>query len=140
MKTSKILLGTIAGGVTFFLLGWLVYGILLMDYSAENYNQCMMNPMEEMNFGALFLSNLAYALLFALVFKWSNTSGMIEGAKIGGIIGLLVASSFDLSMYSMSSMFNGLSAVIVDILVYTVISAIIGGVVALVMGMGKKEA
>ena len=42
-------------------------------------------------------------------------------------------------MYSMSNMFLNLPAVFVDIIVYTVMSAIGGVVVAFVMGIGKKE-
>jgi PAS domain-containing protein len=32
----KILRGTVTGGVVFFLLGWLVYGVLLMNYMTAN--------------------------------------------------------------------------------------------------------
>jgi len=139
METSKILQGGIAGGVTFFLLGWLVYGILLSDYSAANYNQCAAKPMEDMVWWALMLSNLAFGFLISIVFSWSNSKGAMDGAKVGGIIGLLVALSIDLSIFSMSNMFSNFSVVLVDIIVYSVMAAIAGLVVALVMGMGKKE-
>ncbi|HLF35991.1 MAG TPA: hypothetical protein VI583_17240 [Cyclobacteriaceae bacterium] len=137
MKTSKILLGGIAGGVAFFLLGWLIYGILLMDYSAANYNQCAMRPEEGMVWWALIISNLGYGFLFATVFGWSNIRGIAGGAKAGGIIGILVILSIDLGMYSMTTTFSRFSAVILDIFVYTVMSTIVGAVVAL--AMGKKE-
>jgi hypothetical protein len=138
MKTNKILLGGIAGGLAFFLLGWLIYGILLMDYSAANYNQCAMRPMEGMVWWALIISNLGYGFLFAMVFSWSNIRGIAAGAKAGAIIGILVVLSIDLGMYSMTTTFSRFSAVIVDVIVYTVMSTIAGAVVALVMG--KKEA
>jgi hypothetical protein len=48
MKANKILLGGIAGAVTFFLLGWLIYGLLLADYFTANYDQSIMRPIEEM--------------------------------------------------------------------------------------------
>ncbi|MDP2890621.1 MAG: hypothetical protein Q8P34_16865 [Bacteroidota bacterium] len=53
METNKILLGTLAGGVAFFLLGWLIYGILLMDFTMANYNQCNSRPMEDMVMSAI---------------------------------------------------------------------------------------
>ena len=140
MKTSKIVLGGIAGAVTFFLLGWLVYGILLKDYAAANYNQCAARPMEQMIWWAMILSNLAYGLLLSIVFSWSNMKGILVGAIVGGIIGLLIAISMDLSMYSMSTMFSNHTAVCVDIIAYTVMSAIGGLVVALVMGIIKEKA
>ena len=138
MKTNKILLGGIAGGVAFFLLGWLVYGMLLMDYMTANYNQCAMRPMQDMIWWAMILSNLAFGFLLSIVFSWSNTTGVMAGAKVAGIIGLLLAISIDLSFYAMSTMYSNLTAVFVDIIVYTVMSAIAGVVVAWVMGMGKK--
>jgi hypothetical protein len=140
MKTNKILFGGLAGGLAFFLLGWLVYGVLMMDYMNANYNQCAMKPMEEMVWWALLLSNFASGFMLAFIFSWSNTSGWMAGAKVAGIIGLLMYISFDLSMYSMSTMYKGLDVVFVDILVATVFIAVVGAIIGFVMGMGKKEA
>ncbi|MCX6239763.1 MAG: hypothetical protein NTY07_19830 [Bacteroidia bacterium] len=140
MKTSKILLGGIAGAVTFFILGWLIYGVLLIDYMTTNYNQCAARPMEDMIWWAMILSNLAFGFLLSIVFSWSNTKGMMAGAKVAGVIGLLLSLSFDFSIYSMSNVFFNLITVFVDIIAYTIMSVIGGIVVALVMGAGKKEA
>ena len=62
----------------------------------------------------------------------------MSSAKIAAIIGLLLSVSIDLSSYSMSNMFNNFSALIVDILVYSVMLTITGVVVALVIR--NKEA
>ncbi len=138
MKTSKILLGGIAGGLAFFLLGWVVYGMLLMDYTTANNNQCSMRPMQEMIWWAMIISNLAFGFLLSVVFSWSNTTSVMAGVKVAVIIGLLISISMDLSSYAMTSMFSNFTAVFVDIIAFTVMSAITGAVVALVMGMGKK--
>jgi hypothetical protein len=138
MKTNKILLGGIAGGVAFFLLGWLVYGVLLMDFTTANYNQCIMRPMQDMIWWALVLSNLAFGFLLSIVFGWSNTIGLMAGAKVAAIIGILLSLSIDLSFYSMSTMYSNLIPVVVDIIAYTIMSSVVGIVVAWVMGMGKK--
>ena len=140
MKVNKIIFGGVAGAVTFFLLGWIIYGLLLKDYMAANFNQCAMLPMQDFIWWAMIVSNLAIGFLVALVFSWSNTTGMAAGAKIGGIMGLLLSTSYDFSSYAMSSMISNFTAVIFDIVIYTVILAIGGVVVAWVMGMGKKEA
>jgi len=142
MKTNKILLGGLAGAVTLFLLGWLVYGVLLRDYmtSNTNYNQCAAKPMEDMIMWAMILSNLAIGFLISLVFSWSNTTGVMAGAKVAGIIGLLLTIAVDFSVYAMSTTFSNLTTVFIDIIIYTVMFAIGGVVVAWVMGMVKKEA
>jgi len=140
MKANKILLGGLAGGVATFLLGWLVFGVLLMDFWESNFNNCASRPEEEMVWWALILSNFASGFLLAFIFSWSNTKGWLAGAKVAGIVAFFMVISYDLSFYSMSTMFNSLNVVIIDIVVGTVFTAIIGAVIGLVMGMGKKEA
>ncbi len=131
--TNKTLFGALAGGVSLFLLGWLIYGILLMDYTSANNNQCAANPPEDMIWWAMIVSCLASGLLLALILTWSNQSGAAAGAKIGAIAGALIALSVDLSMFSMSSMFSGLTPLLVDVIAYTVMMAIGGAIVGLVM-------
>ena len=65
----KILRGTIFGGISNFLLGWVIYGILLMGFLSANMNQCAARP-DEMIWWALILSNLSAALLLTLFLKW----------------------------------------------------------------------
>lgn len=139
MNTKKILLGGIAGGVAFFLFGWLVYGILMKDFMAANLNQCMMKPEEEMGMGAMIVSNLSLGFILALIIGWSKTSGAVSGLKIGGIVGLLFAINLDMMFYAMTTMFSNFTAIVTDIAIFTVMSAVGGAIVGWVMGMGKKE-
>jgi len=138
MKTNKILLGGLAGGVALFLLGWVIYGMLLMDYSTANYNQCMNRPMQGMVWWAMIVSNLALGFLLATIFSWSNTTGLMAGAKAAGIIGLLLGVSLDLGFYSMTTMYSSLTVIFVDVVAYIVYLAIAGAVIAWVMGIVKK--
>ncbi|HBQ83156.1 MAG TPA: hypothetical protein DD745_09795 [Bacteroidales bacterium] len=62
----------------------------------------------------------------------------MAGAKVAAITGLLLSLYLDLSFYAMTSMFSNLTAMFVDIIVFTIMSAITGVVIAWVMGMGKK--
>ncbi|MDO8260303.1 MAG: hypothetical protein Q7T50_02250 [Candidatus Magasanikbacteria bacterium] len=141
MNLNKILLGGVVGGVIYFLLGWLFYGMLMADYYAANTNQCMMKPMADMNMLAMILSNLAGGFLLAFIIDWAKAADMMAGAKVAGIAALLMCLSFDLSFYSMSTMFSNITILIVDVAAWTVMSAIAGAIVAMVMNMGtKKEA
>jgi len=138
MKTNKILVGGIVGGVVLFLVNWLVWGILLKDYMTANYNQCFMN--KEMIWWALIVCNLVAGILFSTVFTWADTSGILQGAKQAAIIGFLFSAFIDLQFYSMSSMYNGLGVVGLDILLSSVVFAIGGAAVAWSMGLIKKGA
>lgn len=139
MKTNKIIYGGLAGGIVFFLLGWLIYGILLMDYSAANYDQSIMRAEDDFIWWAMIVSNLAYGFMMALFLSWTNTKGMMPAAKLAAFIGFLFAFSFDFGMYSMTTMFSNLGSVFVDIIVFTVIFTIMGVVVDWAMGLAKSD-
>jgi hypothetical protein len=133
----KILRGTIFGGITFFLLGWLVWGMLLADFSAENYNQLLNRPDNEMIWWAMILSNLVLALMVTLILNWAGAKSITDALKIGAIVGATYALSVDLGIYSMTTMINSLTGIIVDTLAYAVVIALISLVIVLTWGKEK---
>ena len=139
MLKNKVLIGGLVGGVVFFLLGWLVYGIIMMEFMSANMNQCAMLPMEQMVWWAIILSNFAYAFLLAVLIGRTKSYGFVSGSLLSATIGMLMGISIDFGQYSMTTMFTGgLTALLVDIVVTTVFAAIGGGIIGAVMGMGKK--
>ena len=136
---AKIWKGTLAGGVVYFILGWIVYGILLAGYMASNFNTCANRPQEDMIWWAIIASNLLYSLFLTLFLKWSGTSTVVNGLKMGALFGLLFTATIDLSMYSMTTMFNDLTGLIVDVVVATALGAIIGTTIVLVWGKEKNQ-
>ena len=70
--------------------------------------------------------------------KWSGASGWLDGLKTGALFGLLFGVTIDLSFYSMTTMYNSIGAMVADMVVMTVMAAIIGAVIVLVWG--KNEA
>lgn len=133
----KIIRGTLFGGITYFLLGWLVWGILLMDFYTANYSQVMNRPETDMVWWAMIVSNLTTALLLTLILKWSGAKEIMDGLKIGAIVGFLFSLSIDLSFYSMTTMFNNLSGIVVDLVVNSAVMAVIGLVIVLTWGKEK---
>lgn len=132
----KILRGTVFGGITYFLLGWLAWGILLMDFMSANMNQCAARP-GVMIWWAMIVSALASALLLTLILNWVKANVVINGLKYGALFGVLYASVVDLSSWSMTTMFNNFGVLIVDVLVSTVVFAIVGLVIVLTWGKNK---
>ena len=139
MNTKKILVGGIVGGVAFFLLGWLIYGILLAGYFAANGNPSIMRPMDQMIWWALILSNLSWGFVLAIIFSWSNTSGWMAGAKKGAIFGLMTALAIDLGYYAMSTMYSSVAPILVDIIATIVMVGIGGSLIAWAMSKVRKE-
>jgi len=130
----KILRGTLFGGIVYFLIGWLVYGILLMDLFSANMNQCAARPQGEMIWWAIIVSNLTSALLLTLFLKWSGAKGILDGLKIGALFGFLVALTFDLSSWSMTTMYSNFGLLVADVAVSTVVLGIVGMAIVLLWG------
>lgn len=133
----KILRGTVFGGITFFFLGFLVWGLLLMDFSMTNYNQDLYRPNDEMIWWAMIVSNLLLALLLTIGLKWAGVKSIVDGIKIGALFGLLYALSIDLGMYSMTKVILTFTAIVVDALAYTVVTAGVG--LAIILTWGKEK-
>ena len=130
----KVLRGTVFGGIFYFLLGWLVYGIIFMDYFTAHINQCANNADGSMIWWAIIASNLAAALLLTLILTWSNTVTVIGGLIKGAIFGGLVTAFIDLSFWSMTSMYDSLVTVAAETLLSAVVFALVGMVIVLTWG------
>jgi hypothetical protein len=135
----KLIRGTLIGGIAYFLLGWLVYGILLMDFSAANYNQCLNRPDGVMIWWALLASNFLLAFFITLVLSWAGAKNLVDGLKTGALFGFLFSSVMALSYYSMTTMYNNFTGLIVDVVVATVFMAVIGMIIVLTWGKNKKS-
>jgi hypothetical protein len=138
MITKKVLIGSIVGGIAFFLLGWMIYGILMKDFYSANFGQEGMRKESEMILWAIGVSNIVFAMLISLIFSWSNISSLLSGAKVGAIVGFLTAIAIDFNFYAMTTLFKNWSALFVDVLLSTLTSAIVGAVIVWAMNWGNK--
>jgi len=140
MNTTKMLISGIAGGIVAFFAGWLIYGMLLMDFMAQNSGTAtgVMRADADMVWWALIAGNLLTGILYSYIFnRWTNISTLSAGLSAGAIIGLIMGAAFDLTMYGTSNIL-ALNGVWVDIAASAVMGAITGAVVGWVNGMGKK--
>ncbi len=138
MNINKMLLGALAGGVAYFLLGWLVYGMLLANTFAPSEETLAVIAKEEFGMVAMLVSCLAYGLLLAYVYaRWANISTFATGAKAGAIIGALTSLWINMSMFAMYN-FVTIENALIDLVVHAAVSALVGGVIGLVLGSGKS--
>ncbi len=135
MDTKKFITGTLVGGIAYFILGYLFYGLLLEGFFEANAGSAAdagRQP-EDIVWWALILGNFAFAALITYIFvKWAHISTFKGGLKAGAVIGLLMALSMDLIMYATNNLMS-LTGVVVDVIVATLLSAIIGGVIGAVL-------
>lgn len=133
MNTNKILVAGLIGGVFSFFFGWLVFGILLKDMMPSGMAS-VMRPEADMIMWAMIVSNLVWGLLMAFIFvQWANISTWMSGAKAGAILGLLIATAYDMNFYAMSTLFT-LQDVVMDIVMNTLFVAVMGAVVGWWLG------
>lgn len=133
----RILRGTLFGGIAYFLIGWLVWGILLMDFMSAGMNQCAARSSGEMVWWAIILSNFAGALLLTLLLDRSKAEKLANGLATGALFGFLFSLTVDLSSFSMTTMFSYSWVMLVDILASTVVYALVGMIIVLTWGKEK---
>jgi len=139
MSNNKILLAGLVGAIIAFLLGFIVYGNVLTDFFIENSGSAsgIMRADDEMQWVPMILGHITWGLLFAIISgRWANISTFVSGAKAGALLGFLIGTSFDLIQLGSTHIAN-LTGVVVDIIVMTILSAIVGGVVAWFLGRNK---
>lgn len=146
MNTNKFLVGGIIGGVANFLLGWLVWGMLLMNFMKEHTTElgkAVMrkdaNGEDTMILWALIAGNLLWGLVLSYVLNKAGSNSASAGASTGAVIGLLVSAAYNCFFYAFMDM-GDMTGMAVDIIANTVVSGIVGGVIGWYLGMGKKAA
>lgn len=139
MNTNKFLVGGIIGGIANFLLGWLVWGMLLMNFMTENSNQAsgVFRKEEDMVWWALIVGNLAIGFLISYVLAKGNVNSVSGGAMTGGVVGLLTSVGIDCMMYAQMDLFHK-KAMAVDVVATVVVAAIVGAIIGWFNGRGAK--
>ncbi len=135
----KTLIGGLVAGVTAFLLGWVIYGMLLKSYFEQN-----MTPYEGLlksqpDLWAMGVSNLALGLLLAYVFNGSGVKTARNGIASGAIVFGLFAVSVDMLFYAQMNLFS-LQLICVDVLASLVGGALVGAVLGWWFGRGQTAA
>lgn len=135
---NKIVTAGIAGGVIFFLLGWLFYGIILMDFLSENSGLPASLQKRIPDMLPLAVANLAWGFLYALVLgRWGTQLTIMQGVKHGALLALLVALFIDLSLYATTTIID-FKCLVADIIAMTIIGAIGGAAITWISNLGKR--
>jgi hypothetical protein len=140
MDMKKFLTGTLVGGVAFFFLGYLFYGVLLSSFFSAHYaNTATMKSMDDLVWWALILGNVSSGALLSYIFiKWAGVASFGSGASAAATVGFFIGLSMDLIRFATEGMFD-LTASLADTAVATVMYGVAGGIIGAVLGMGNKS-
>ena len=130
MKVKNFLLAGIAGGITDFLLGWLLYGMLFREYFGG----------EDPNLTFIFAGCMSFGFLIAYIYvRWANLVTAMAGLRAGAGIGLLMGLMENFFRYSMPGQPIDYKKFAVDVVICLVMGAGVGAVTASVDGVLLKK-
>jgi hypothetical protein len=137
MDTQRYILATVVGGVTLFILGFLTYGLTLVDFFAANSAPGIMK--ETPIFWSIGLGELLLAGLLTLTLGcWAGVKSIGEGLKSGALFGILLSLAVGMTLYGATNMSN-FTATLVDVLVNTVRVALAGAVIGAVLASSTQQ-
>ncbi len=135
---KKMLIGTVVGGVTFFLLGGLIYAVILGDFYEANLGSATGVLRELPIMWAMVVSQLGMAAVVTYVFLLSDVASASNGLKTGAILGLLLGIAISFDLYSVTNWSNSTVA-FVEPLVWVVRTALAGAAIGWVLGRGSRK-
>jgi hypothetical protein len=140
MNVQKIIIGGIIGGIVLFFLGWLVYGMLLMDFMAKNSrsNPEAFRSETEMVWWAMIGGNLVMGMFYSYVIHRIGTKTMSAGAITGATVAFLMSLGYNLMLYAQLDLW-GKTAMAADVAASVVMGAIVGAVIGWWNGRGSAN-
>ena len=137
MDTKRFVIGTLVGGITMYLVGYLIWVLAFAEFFAANVGSATGVARESSLVWAVVLGTLSLGALVTLAVG-SQAGGftILNGLKVGAIVGFLVWFGVDFMHYGVRNIFN-LKATIVDPLLEIVRTGIGGAVIAVVLGKLK---
>jgi hypothetical protein len=128
MNVKNFIIGGIVGGIVDFLMGWLLYGMLLKDTFPTDGKE---------NLLFIFLGCLCFGFLISYVFSLGEgVTKCVPGIKTALVIGFFMSLSNNF-FRNMTSETIDLKFMAIDVLAALAISAMVGAVVAVVNGKMK---
>jgi len=129
----------VAGGVTLFFAGFVLWGLLLAGFFDAHMGTATGVNKAQAQFFHLALGQFFWGVLLAVIIaRYAGVSGFVPGLRIGALVGFLMSLSVGLTQFSMTNLVD-LTAVLTDPFVSAVWSGLGGGVVGLVLGGGSPE-
>ena len=130
MSSKKFLAGGLAGGIAYFLLGYLVFGILLADFMKTHSNSTagVYRTMEDMIWWSMVVGNLAYGFLLSYVIGKAGAHSLAGGFKTGAITALLYYIAMNCITYALMNL-SDTTLLAVDIAAGTIVGGIVGAVI-----------
>ncbi|MDI9364541.1 MAG: hypothetical protein QM541_06300 [Flavobacterium sp.] len=138
MNVKKLFVSGVAGGITYFFLGFLFYGVWFVNDTLSSVAG-VNRQMDQMIWWSLILGSLLYGILVAFVIGKSNITNVVSGFATSAVVGLLVSASYNFTIYANTNLVTP-KIMTYDIAISTAMVALTGVVVTLVGKAISKKA
>ncbi|SDL67847.1 hypothetical protein SAMN05421813_101180 [Daejeonella rubra] len=105
MNTKTLIIG-IAGGIVVFLTGFLIYGVLMMEYFVSNMSSFPGFTKDPMEIWAIAAGNIIWGILLAYVFNLGGLSSGGRGALHGAILFFLFSLGMNIVSYGQYNLYS----------------------------------
>jgi hypothetical protein len=127
------MIGTLVGGITLFVLGYLIFDLAVARFYAANAGSATGVARDAQLVWAVALGSLSYAALITLAIgSRAGVATIGTGVQIGAVVGFLLWFTTDFILYGITNVSN-LTRTVVDPLLELVRGGISGGVTAAVL-------
>ena len=134
MDIKRLIVGTVVGGITLYILGYIIWDMLFAEFYAANAGSATGAVKDPQAIWALALGTLSYAALLTLAIETRGDSAtIVDGLKIGALVGFLMWFGADFIIYGVWNLAS-LTTTIVDPLLELIRAGISGAVIAGVLG------
>ncbi len=133
MNIKKLVIGSVVGTVALYVLGYIIWDVLFTDFFAANRGSATGVMRDTQVIWALVAGTLSYAVLITLAIQGrTGTATIMDGLKIGAIVGFLLWFTADFIIYGVANT-QTLTSASADSLLELVRAGISGAVIAAVL-------
>ena len=139
MDTKRFVIGTTVGGIVLFVLGYVLFDLLLGSYmESASTSEAASVQREAPHLWSIGLACLAYAALICYAIGRRGVTGAAGGAMVAAVVGFLLWATADLMMYAFTTLMTS-TMVVVDPLLAIVHAGIAGAVIGFVVSKVKPS-
>src|SRR5262245_52382176 len=134
---KRFVLAALAGMLTIAVMGGLLYGVVFSSFFRANIVDLgvMRNPP---GFSWIALSHVPFGFLLAFTVLWRGEHSARGGAITGGLLGFLMAASYDLSQFGTLRHWT-LQLTLVEPFIAMAMVAVAGAVVGAILSKSKAD-
>lgn len=133
MNIKRLGIGTLVGTIALYFLGMLIWQNLFADFFDANSGSVVGVDRESPIVWAVVVGSLFYAVLLTLALESRGASkSLVDGLKIGAVVGALLWGTADFVMYGITNL-DTLTGAVADTLLEGVRGGIAGAIIAVVL-------